>query len=76
MSTFTIHEAKTHFSRLIERTLAGEEVVVMRGREPVVVLKPLCAPKSKRRLGGLPGLVVYMAKDFDAPIADFKEYST
>ena len=48
----------------------------MRGREPVVVLKPLCAPKSKRRLGGLPGLVVYMAKDFDAPIADFKEYST
>lgn len=76
MSTVTIHEAKTHLSRLIDRALAGEDIVVMRGREPVVALKPLCAPKSKRRLGGLPGLVMHMAKDFDAPMADFTEYST
>jgi antitoxin (DNA-binding transcriptional repressor) of toxin-antitoxin stability system len=76
MSSFTIHEAKTHLSRLIERALAGEDVVVMRGREPVVAIKPLRAPKSQRRLGGLPGLVVHMAKDFDAPMSDFTEYST
>lgn len=75
MSTVTIHEAKTHLSRLIERALAGEDVIVMRGREPVIALKPLCTPKSKRRLGGLPGLVVHMAKDFDAPLPDFSEYS-
>ena len=76
MTTVTIHEAKTNLSRLIERALSGEDVVVMRGRDPVVALKPLHAPKSKRRLGGLPGLVAHMAKDFDAPLADFKEYST
>ena len=76
MTTVTIHQAKTHLSRLIERALSGEVVVVMRGREPVVALKPLHPPKSKRRLGGLPDLIAHMAEDFDAPVADFKEYST
>jgi antitoxin (DNA-binding transcriptional repressor) of toxin-antitoxin stability system len=76
MTTVTIHQAKTHFSRLIDRALSGEEVVVMRGREPVIVLKPLHAPKSKRRLGGLPGMIVSMADDFDAPLTDFREYSS
>ena len=47
----------------------------MRGREPVVVLKPLRAAKHKRRLGKLPGLVVHMAKDFDSPLPDFTEYT-
>ena len=75
MSTVTIHEAKTHLSRLIERALVGEDVVVMRGREPVVALKPLRAAKHMRRLGGLPGLVVHMAADFDAPMQDFAEYT-
>lgn len=75
MTTVTIHEAKTHLSRLIERALAGEEVVVTRGRDPVVALKPLHAPKIKRRLDGLPGLIKNMAADFDAPMSDFEEYS-
>ena len=75
MPTFTIHEAKTHLSRLIEQALVGEDVVVMRGREPVVVLKPLHAARHKRRLGELPGLVVHMDKNFDAPLPDFMEYS-
>ena len=75
MSTVTIHEAKTHLSRLIEQALGGEEVIVMRGREPVVALKPLRAAKNTRRLGGLPGLVVHMAADFDAPLPDFTEYA-
>ena len=75
MSTVTIHEAKTHLSRLIERALGGEVVIVMRGREPVVSLKPLRAAKNKRRLGGGAGLVVHMAADFDAPMPDFTEYT-
>jgi antitoxin (DNA-binding transcriptional repressor) of toxin-antitoxin stability system len=35
----TMHEAKTQLSRLVERTLAGEEVVLTRGRERVPVVK-------------------------------------
>lgn len=76
MTTVTIHQAKTHLSRLIERTLAGEAIVVMRGHEPVVGLKRLHPPKNRRRLGGLPGLITRMSKDFDAPLADFEEYSS
>jgi antitoxin (DNA-binding transcriptional repressor) of toxin-antitoxin stability system len=75
MTSVTIHQAKTHLSRLIERAISGEEVVVMRGREPVVTLKPLRAPRVARRLGGLPGLVKRMDADFNAPLDDMKEYS-
>jgi len=74
VTTVTVHQAKTHLSRLIERVLAGEDVVVVRGREPVIALKPLRPPKTGRRLGGLPDLVKHMAPDFDAPLPDFKEY--
>ena len=35
-----IHEAKTHFSRLIERVLAGETVVIARAGRPVAELRP------------------------------------
>ena len=36
MKTVTVHEAKTHLSRLIARAEAGEEVVIVRGKIPVV----------------------------------------
>jgi prevent-host-death family protein len=76
MTTVTVHQAKTHLSRLIDRVLGGDEVVVTRRHEPVVALKPISLPKNRRRLGGLRGIVTAMADDFDAPLADFKEYSS
>ena len=48
----------------------------MRGREPVITLKPLHSLKTKRRMGGLQGMIVNMANDFDAPLPDFREYSS
>ncbi len=54
MAVVTIHEAKTNLSRLIARVLAGEEVTIARGKEPVVKLMPVNAPpKAKRVLGTL-----------------------
>jgi antitoxin (DNA-binding transcriptional repressor) of toxin-antitoxin stability system len=35
----TMHEAKTQLSKLVERTLAGEEVVLTRGRRRIPVVK-------------------------------------
>ena len=32
---YTVHQAKTHFSRLLKEAEAGKEVVVMRGKKPV-----------------------------------------
>jgi len=37
----SIHDAKTNLSRLIERACAGEEVVITRGKTPVVKLVPV-----------------------------------
>jgi prevent-host-death family protein len=50
----SIHAAKTHLSRLIARAEAGEEIIIARGRKPVVKLVAL-APKSKRVPGGWKG---------------------
>lgn len=59
MSTVTVHEAKTHLSRLIRQVLAGEEVLIApRGKEPVVKLVMVEPPaKPKRVLGHLAHLV-------------------
>ena len=50
-STVSVHEAKTHLSRLIERVLSGEEVIIARNKEPVVRLVRE-APVAKRPLLG------------------------
>lgn len=49
MTTVTIHEAKTHLSRLIKAVLAGEEVVLAHGKNPVARIVPLNPPLPKRR---------------------------
>lgn len=46
MATVSIHEAKTHLSKLIKRAEAGEEIVIARGKEPVVTLK-LVSPQKR-----------------------------
>ena len=46
MSTqVNIHEAKTHFSRLVERAAAGEEIVIAKAGEPRARLVPLEHPR-------------------------------
>jgi antitoxin (DNA-binding transcriptional repressor) of toxin-antitoxin stability system len=40
---YTVHQAKTQLSKLIASALAGEEVVIARGSEPVVGLTPVNA---------------------------------
>ncbi len=48
----TIHEAKTHLSRLIAAVERGEEVIISRRDKPVVELRSLeSPPKTKRSLG-------------------------
>jgi prevent-host-death family protein len=51
VATVTIHEAKTQLSKLIARAEAGEEIVIARGKEPVVRLDPI-VPKTIRREPG------------------------
>ncbi len=52
-----VHEAKTHLSRLLERVHNGEEIILAKAGKPYARLMPL-APRERRRLGQLAGLVV------------------
>jgi prevent-host-death family protein len=58
MSTpVNVHEAKTHFSKLLERVALGEEIIIARAGEPLAKLSPL-APRRTRTPGGAEGLRV------------------
>ena len=60
-----IHEAKTHFSRLVERVEAGEEILIGRAGRPVARLVPLKS-RTEPRTPGLWRGRARMAVDFDA----------
>ena len=50
---YTVHQAKTHFSRLLKEAEAGQEVIVMRGSKPVARIVPINEPHAdKRHLAG------------------------
>ena len=40
MAAFHVHEAKTQFSRLLDRVLQGEEVLITRNGVPIAELVP------------------------------------
>ena len=62
-----IHEAKTHFSKLLRRVLAGEEITISRGGKPIAKLIPL-ETRSRRSFGADAGLFE-VPEDFDAPLS-------
>ncbi len=51
---YNVHEAKTHFSRLLEQACQGEDVVIAKAGIPFVRLVPVESPK-RRELGFLSG---------------------
>ena len=67
-----IYNAKTNLSSLLERALAGEEVVIARAGKPLAHLLPLAGSKARSgvRLGGLKRAKLRLSADFHAPAAD------
>jgi prevent-host-death family protein len=72
MAEFGVHEAKTHFSRLLERALAGEEIVITRSGEPLVKLVP-AQRRGKPNFGFARGKIA-MTPDFDEIPDEFGPY--
>ncbi|MBI3791908.1 MAG: type II toxin-antitoxin system Phd/YefM family antitoxin [Gemmatimonadetes bacterium] len=69
-----IHEAKTTLSRLIERVLLGEEIMIAKNNVPVATLVALTPTPPARVLGSLAGQI-HIGPDFDADdelTADFE----
>ena len=70
MTIVNVHAAKTHFSSLLERVAAGEEIVIARAGKPIAMLTSLSSQvTAKRKLGRLNGRAV-VPRDFDAPLPE------
>ena len=65
----TVHAAKTHLSRLIERACAGEEIIIARGKTPVVKLVPVTARAPKRVFGAMKG-EARVTRAFFSPLSE------
>jgi prevent-host-death family protein len=59
-----IHQAKTHFSKLVERAAAGEEIVIGKAGKPVARLVPYKEAAPQRKPGSMKGKI-RIASDFD-----------
>jgi prevent-host-death family protein len=66
MNPVNIHEAKTHFSKLLARVAAGEEIVIAKAGKPIARLMPIGPGTPKKRVPGIDKGKIWMAKDFNS----------
>lgn len=71
MTQVNIHIAKNHLSKLIQKALLDEEVIIARNNKPLVKIIPLIP--HKRRLGTAKGYF-WIADNFNEPLESFKDY--
>ena len=72
MTRVNVADAKARLSELIDRALAGEEVIISRRDVPVIRLVPEPAPSSRRLFGLVRGRIE-LGPDFDAPLPGFED---
>jgi len=70
--TVNIHEAKTHLSKLLERVMNGEEIVIAKAGKPVARLTPFIQKPAQRVPGNDSGKVE-IKPSFDDPLPEFEE---
>lgn len=63
-----IHEAKTNFSRLVDRARSGERVLIGKAGVPVAVLGPIEA-NQRKRVPGNDKVIIH--PNFDDPVPEF-----
>lgn len=69
MEIVNIYQAKTHFSRLINQVLKGEEVVIAKNGVPLIKLT-LYEKKSIPRKGGQLKGILIVEDNFDDPLPE------
>jgi prevent-host-death family protein len=69
VAKFSIAFAKTRFSELIQKAMAGEEVIITKDNKAVVKVVPIVSP-GKKRISGPAKRQIWMAPDFDATHED------
>lgn len=64
-NTINVHDAKTHFSKLLALAHTGEEIILAKAGKPYARLMPLAPVACKRRPGRLSQLGPVEAAFFD-----------
>jgi prevent-host-death family protein len=67
MGKINVHDAKTHFSRILNRVQSGEEIIIAKAGKPVARIVPLTTKAGKRSPGSAKGRIV-IAKQFFEPL--------
>jgi antitoxin (DNA-binding transcriptional repressor) of toxin-antitoxin stability system len=75
MQQVPLNEAQEQLLSLVNAALQGETVLIVRDDQHTVQLVPVAPGKQPRKAGSAKGLV-WIADDFDAPLPDFREYSS
>ena len=65
-----VHEAKTQLSKLLQRVMNGEKIIIAKAGKPVALLSPI-EDTPERRVPGNDAGKVLIAADFDAPLPEF-----
>jgi prevent-host-death family protein len=73
MTKVNIAEAKAQFSRLVQKAMMGEEVIIARDNKPLLKLVPVEAPSKPRKPGTAKGRI-WISPDFDETPEDFSDY--
>lgn len=66
---YNLYEAKSQLSKLVDRAVSGEEIVIGKNGTPLVKLTPVPPAHTRRKPGGWKGKVV-MRADFDEPLPE------
>ncbi|MCE9629210.1 MAG: type II toxin-antitoxin system Phd/YefM family antitoxin [Planctomycetia bacterium] len=62
-----IHEAKTHFSKIVDEAAAGHEVIIAKAGRKVARLVPIESKPRPKKFGRLKGRI-RVPDDFNAPL--------
>ena len=65
MIKVNIHEAKTHFSQILNRLGSGEAVIIAKAGKPIARIVPIKKEVKKRKPGSAKGCVIIKDSFFD-----------
>ncbi len=72
MTIYNIHEAKTHFSKLLLRVMSGEEIIIAKAGNPIARLLPLKRDEISPRVPGIDKGKIFIKDNFDDPLPEFE----
>jgi prevent-host-death family protein len=73
MTTVSLAEAQAHLPELLERIVAGEEVVITRDNTPIAQVVPVPRAAPQPQFGSCKGMLTIVSDD-EEHLEHFKEY--